>query len=189
MLDSFLHQGCDTLWKCFKKSVWNSPNNPFLGRRKIIKTAHGVFRNNDSFTKTKQGNYEWLTFLEVDEIVEAFSRTLVYRQLCPVIPSDIEDTPDLKFIGIFSENRREWYMTELSACSDSIVTVPIAVEQQFLNEDRVCRIIDSTGMRTLCVSQTTVGQILDLKSKGKLPELNNIILYDTVQDVHVTLAT
>ena len=126
-LDSFLHQGCDTLWKNFKKSVWNTPNSPFLGRRKVIKTGH-TFRNNENFAKTKQGNYEWLTFYEVDEIVEAFSRTLIYRQLCPVIPSNVEGTPDLKFIGIFSENRREWYMTELSACSDSIVTVPIAVE-------------------------------------------------------------
>ena len=52
-LDSFLYQGCNTLWKCFKKSVWNNPNNPFLGRRKIIKTAHGVFKNNDNFSKTK----------------------------------------------------------------------------------------------------------------------------------------
>lgn len=38
----------------------------------------------------------------------------------------------MKFIGIFSENRREWYMTELAAMSDSVCLVPIAVEQQFL---------------------------------------------------------
>ncbi len=97
-----------------------------------------VFPTNGSGSKKNSGGYEWLTFQEVDDIVEAFSRSIVSRKLCPITPSNEEGTPDLKFIGIFSENRREWYMTELSACSDSIVTVPIAVEQQFLDETRIC---------------------------------------------------
>lgn len=32
-LDQVLYQGCDTLWKSFKRSVWNAPDRPFLGRR------------------------------------------------------------------------------------------------------------------------------------------------------------
>lgn len=74
-------------------------------------------------------NYEWQTFLEVDEDVEALSIAFVKHNLCPVVESNVEGTPDLKFIGIFSENRCEWYMTELAAMSDSVCLVPIAVEQ------------------------------------------------------------
>lgn len=80
-------------------------------------------------------------------------------------------------------------MTELAACSDSIVTVPIAVEQQFLDDARICRVIDNTEMTTVCVSQKTIGFILDLKSKGKLENVKNLILFDTVEDVHITLST
>jgi long-subunit acyl-CoA synthetase (AMP-forming) len=74
------------------------------------------------------GDYIWQTYQETDDIVEAFARTLVKRKLCPVIKSETEGTPDVKFLAIFSENRRQWFMTELAACSDSICIVPVAVE-------------------------------------------------------------
>ena len=32
-LDREVYSGCDTLWKCFKRTVWVYPNNPFLGTR------------------------------------------------------------------------------------------------------------------------------------------------------------
>lgn len=91
-------------------------------------------------------------------------------------------------MGIFSENRREWFITELAACSDSIVTVPIAVEQQFLDDTRISFIVDKTEMQTLCVSQQTIGLILDLKSKDKMSNLKNLILFDSLTEVQTTLA-
>ena len=41
----------------------------------------------------------------------------------------------------------------------------------------------------MCVSRSTVGVILDLKSKEKLSKLKNLILYDQPEEVHITLAT
>lgn len=38
-------------------------------------------------------------------------------------------------MGIFSENREEWIMTELACCSNSIAVVPIQILSQFQNED------------------------------------------------------
>ena len=58
----------------------------------------------------------------------------------------------MKMIGMFSENRQEWFITELAACSHSIVTVPIAVETQFLDTQRISHILDFTEVKTLCVS-------------------------------------
>lgn len=49
-------------------------------------------------------------------------------------------------MGIFSENRYEFYITQLACISDSVVIVPIAVEAQFLEQERVSRIIESTGL-------------------------------------------
>ena len=38
-LDADVHSGCDTIWKQFKRAVWCYPNNPFLGKRRLIHKA------------------------------------------------------------------------------------------------------------------------------------------------------
>ena len=114
----------------------------------------------------------------MEEIVDCLSKSIIVRKFCPIVKSNVRGTPDLKFMGIFSENRPEWYITELAACSDSVVVVPIAVETQFLESNRIGQVIDRTEMSTLCVSIKTIGIILDLKKSGSLPSLHNLILYD-----------
>ena len=79
--------------------------------------------------------------------------------------SNVEGTPDMKFMGIFSENRPEWVMTELACCSASICVVPIAAEKQFNDEGRIASLINQTEMTSICVSSSKVSTILDLKSK------------------------
>jgi long-chain acyl-CoA synthetase len=101
----------------------------------------------------------------------------------------VEGTPDLKFMGIFSENRPEWIVTQLASCSDSICVVPVAVQNQFLNEERITSIINKTELTTLCVSKYTIGIIMDLKSKSLIPSLKNIIMFDYPEDTQLTLAT
>jgi len=44
-------------------------------------------------------------------------------------------------------------------------------------------------MTTICVSKSTIGVILDLKSQNKIPKLKNLILYDLAEDLHITLAS
>ena len=56
-------------------------------------------------TAETHGDYNWLTFRQVEDVVDNLSKSLVSRNLCPVIKSNVEGTPDLKFLGIFSENR------------------------------------------------------------------------------------
>jgi hypothetical protein len=38
-LDNVVHKGCDTLWKCFKRTVWRQPNDPFMGERRPKKVS------------------------------------------------------------------------------------------------------------------------------------------------------
>ena len=77
------------------------------------------------------GEYKWKTFEEVDTEVEHLSRIIVKKNFCPIVASNVEGTPDIKFMGIYSENRPEWFTTQLACCSDSICIVPVAVEGQF----------------------------------------------------------
>ena len=100
--------------------------------------------------------------------------------MCPKLESGVEGTPDMKYMGIFSENRAEWFITELACCSDSIVIVPVAVETQFMNATRILGIINKTELQTICVSSATLNVILEFVSKEKLPFLKNIIHFDPV---------
>ena len=81
------------------------------------------------------GSYEWWSYAEVDAMVEQLSRALQRNNLgkCDA---------DEKLIAIFSETRLEWLVTELAACSDSIVLVPISVQRELLHEERICFIIE-----------------------------------------------
>lgn len=88
--------------------------------------------------------YDWSTFLEVNQDVEALASSLRNKELCPLLQSDVGGTPDLSMLAIFSENRPEWFITTLASTSESICVVPIAVEQQFLSELRIQQILEST---------------------------------------------
>jgi len=55
-LDRTVELGCDTLWKCFKRTAWRYPNNPFLGVRKKI-TGFGGSKMGATY-----GEYQWQTF-------------------------------------------------------------------------------------------------------------------------------
>ena len=35
-LDREKHAGCDTVWKCFKRSAWKCPNREYLGIRQKL---------------------------------------------------------------------------------------------------------------------------------------------------------
>ena len=82
------------------KTVWTIPDKPFLGQREFLKfdNAHGKSRQLGS---DAYGEYQWLTFGQVEEIVDSLSKSIVARDLCPVVKSNVRGTPDLKFIGIF----------------------------------------------------------------------------------------
>ena len=92
-------------------------------------------------------------------------------------------------MAIFSENRTEWFMTELACCANSVCIVPVAVEQQFTSNERVCSILNITEVESICVSRKTIGLILDLKSQDKLKHIKKLIMFDRMDDIHTTLAS
>jgi hypothetical protein len=51
------------------------------------------------------GEYQWQSWKETDEIVEALANSIIKKKFCQTVKSDVEGTPDLKMMGIFSENR------------------------------------------------------------------------------------
>jgi hypothetical protein len=129
LLDTVIYTGCDTIWKSFKRTVWRQPNDPFIGERRPKITSPVKEKYNLQNPVGELGDYQWQTFSETDEVIEALANSIIKYQLCPEIKSSVKGTPNLKMMGIFSENRLQWFKTELACCSDSICIVPIAVEE------------------------------------------------------------
>jgi hypothetical protein len=60
-LDTAVVKNCDTLWKCFQKTVWTMPDRPFLGRREAIK-PEDIEISNNHVAREVMGDYKWLSF-------------------------------------------------------------------------------------------------------------------------------
>ena len=80
------------MWKAFKRSVWRFPKRPFLGSRVKINAEINV----------EYGDYKWMTFEEADYQIEYLFRAIKKRNFCPIIKSNVEGTPNMKLMGIFS---------------------------------------------------------------------------------------
>lgn len=65
-LDDVCHKGCDTIWKCFKRTVWRQPNDPFLGERKPLNQSIIQEKYNLSRANEELGEYQWQTWEETD---------------------------------------------------------------------------------------------------------------------------
>lgn len=64
-------------------------------------------------------------------------------------------------LGIYSENREEYVITELACMGHSITVVPIFVNHY---QQQVEEVIDQTMLKTLAVSTETLPTILKLKT-------------------------
>ena len=57
-LDTSIHKGCDTVWKCFKRSVWMGPDRPFMGERGLKKVSP-LAKYNVPMQEKELGDYQW----------------------------------------------------------------------------------------------------------------------------------
>ncbi|KAJ2006307.1 medium-chain fatty acid-CoA ligase faa2 [Coemansia thaxteri] len=90
-----------TLYELFQHQLAIAPKSKFLGTRQYNPA-------DDSF-----GQYEWLTTTEAAEIVDDFGSGLdhVFKKYAPDAPGIGEQQP----VGLYSLNRAEWLLGELSA--------------------------------------------------------------------------
>ena len=80
-------------------------------------------------------------------------------------------------MGLFSENRPEFVLTELACISDNITIVPIPTKSAEYSS--VSQIMDLTELRTLCVTKYTLPLILEMYNDGHIKHLSCIICFDS----------
>ncbi|KAK1888130.1 Long-chain-fatty-acid--CoA ligase 1 [Dissostichus eleginoides] len=121
-----------TMYECFLRGVRVSNNGPFLGSR-----------------KPKQP-YEWMSYREVMERSENLGSAFLHK--------GHSKTTD-PHIGIFSQNRPEWTISELACYTYSLVSVPLydtlGTEAILYIIDKVCDVAEKVELVLDCVKDRT----------------------------------
>uniref|UniRef100_A0A668TQ26 Arachidonate--CoA ligase n=1 Tax=Oreochromis aureus TaxID=47969 RepID=A0A668TQ26_OREAU len=147
-----------TLYEVFLRGLRVSNNGPCLGSRKPNQP------------------YEWQTYKEVIDRGECIGSALLHR--------GHSHTGD-KFIGIFSQNRPEWTITELACYTYSLVAVPL---YDTLGTEAIDYIIDRAAISTvICDVPEKARMILDCVS-GKARAVKSIIVIEAFDSDLVTRA-
>ncbi|KAI9525142.1 Long-chain-fatty-acid--CoA ligase 1 [Dissostichus eleginoides] len=135
-----------TMYECFLRGVRVSNNGPFLGSR-----------------KPKQP-YEWMSYREVMERSENLGSAFLHK--------GHSKTTD-PHIGIFSQNRPEWTISELACYTYSLVSVPL---YDTLGTEAILYIIDKASISTVvCDVAEKVELVLDCV-KDRTHSVKTIVL-------------
>ncbi|XP_077983452.1 long-chain-fatty-acid--CoA ligase 1-like [Glandiceps talaboti] len=128
--------------------------------------------NNGPFLGWRPGPgepYQWLTYEQVLERIKNFGSGLIKLGYKP---------GQSTFVGIYSQNRVEWVVTDHACCMYSMVTVPL---YDTLGPDAVSFIINQAEMNiVVCDVEEKVKLLLD--KADKTPILQQIIVMETVSD-------
>ncbi|XP_041638347.1 long-chain-fatty-acid--CoA ligase 1-like [Cheilinus undulatus] len=138
-----------TMYEFFLRGVRESNNGPCLGSR-----------------KPKQP-YDWLSYREVKERTENLGSAFLHKG---------HSKSSESYIGIFSQNRPEWTITELACYTYSLVSVPL---YDTLGTDAIAYIIDKASISTVvCDVADKVSLVLDCV-KDRDHTVKTIVLMET----------
>ncbi|XP_022081197.1 long-chain-fatty-acid--CoA ligase 1-like [Acanthaster planci] len=151
-------EGVESLHDCFMRGLKLSAKNPCLGWR-----------------PKPDAPYSWTTYEEVYLQARNFGSGLIKS-----------GTPagNSTFIGIYSQNRVEWVVTEQACNMYSMVIVPL---YDTLGPD-VCQYIVNQVELTLVVCDTTARAQLLLDKAADMPGLKKIVLVEEATDSVVAKA-
>ncbi|XP_060588322.1 long-chain-fatty-acid--CoA ligase 1-like, partial [Ruditapes philippinarum] len=155
-----LYEGMETFYDVFQRGIKLSGNGPFLGTR-----------------SGPNQEYEWLSYQDVYDQSVSLGSWMVSQGM---------KSEDKTIIGIFSQNRSEWVITE-KACS-AYSFVPVALYDT-LGDDAVTFIMEQTEMPLIVVDLSEkVNKLLQMVSNGRGKSLKTILVMNGLDGVDQELA-
>lgn len=165
-----------------RRSALNDNNEPITHYYDDARTMYEVFQrglrvsNDGPCLGSRKPNqpYEWLSYREVADRAEYIGSALLHK--------GHSATGD-KFIGIFSQNRPEWTISELACYTYSMVAVPL---YDTLGTEAIGYIIDKAAISTvICDVPEKARMILSCVS-GKGRTVKRIVLIEAFDSELVT---
>ncbi|KAM9618429.1 long-chain-fatty-acid--CoA ligase 5 isoform 1-T2 [Trichechus inunguis] len=142
-----------TVYEIFQRGLAVSDNGPCLGYRKPNQP------------------YRWLSYKQVSDRAEYLGSYLLHKGYKP---------PPDQFVGIFSQNRPEWIISELACYTYSMVAVPL---YDTLGAEAVIYIVNNADIATvICDTPQKASVLLENMEKGLTPGLKIIIVMDPFED-------
>lgn len=148
---TYYYDDAKTLYEFLLRGVRMSNNGPCLGAR-----------------KPKQP-YEWLSYKDVVEMAECMGSALLHRG---------HSKSKNPYIGIFSQNRPEWTMSELACYTYSLVSVPL---YDTLGTEAIEYIIDKASITTVVCDVTAKVTLLLDSLSGRKHSVSTIIIMEEVE--------
>uniref|UniRef100_A0A8C9YW98 Arachidonate--CoA ligase n=1 Tax=Sander lucioperca TaxID=283035 RepID=A0A8C9YW98_SANLU len=146
---AYYHDDARTMYEVFQRGLHISGDGPCLGSR------------------LPNQPYKWISYKEVTARAEHLGSGLLH-QGCQPNPS--------QFIGVFSQNRPEWIISELACYTYSMVVVPL---YDTLGPDAIRFIINTADISTVICDKVEKAQVLlENVERKETPGLQRIILMD-----------
>ncbi|KAG5263450.1 hypothetical protein AALO_G00264970 [Alosa alosa] len=162
--------GKDTLDKLFNYAVERFGPNHCLGTREVLSEENETQPNGKVFKKLILGNYKWITYQEMDDIVSHFGSGLAALGQQPK-----------STIAIFCETRAEWMITAQSCFRRNF---PLVTFYATLGEEAVAFGLNECGVTHLVTSV----DLLETKLKNVLPQIHNLehVIYVDNKKINTT---
>ncbi|WKY01249.1 hypothetical protein Q1695_015332 [Nippostrongylus brasiliensis] len=140
--------GKNTVDKVWRHIVELYDESPALGTRQLLAVHHEKQAGGRVFEKWELGEYEWMSYREVEAKVS-------------VVAAGLKDlaTGDEPKVVIFAETRAHWLITAL-ACFRA--NIPIVTVYATLGEDAIAHAIDETGSSILVTSSELLVKVVNL---------------------------
>ncbi|XP_005387819.1 PREDICTED: long-chain-fatty-acid--CoA ligase 5 [Chinchilla lanigera] len=143
----------NTMYEIFQRGLAVSDNGPCLGYRKPNQP------------------YRWLSYKQASDRAEYLGSCLLHKGHKP--------SPD-QFIGIFSQNRPEWVISELACYTYSMVVVPL---YDTLGAEAIVHIVNKADISTvICDTPQKASVLIENVEKSLTPSLKLIIVMDPFDD-------
>ncbi|KAL4228419.1 Long-chain-fatty-acid--CoA ligase 6 [Mactra antiquata] len=157
---SCMYEDVRTMYDTFMRGLKISENGPCLGTR-----------------SGPNAEFVWLSYQEVYDQSLAFGSWMLDNGM-----KSKEDD----IVGIFSQNRTEWVLTERACCAYTFV--PVALYDT-LGDQAVAFIINQTEMKIIvCDVATKANHILKMVDSGDGKKLKVIVVMNGLDDVNQDLA-
>lgn len=160
-------EGIKTLAELFEQACKEHGDKNLLGTRKLISRETQVHADGRSFEKLHLGDYEWMSYAHVFQVVCNFSSGLV----------QVGHRPGER-VAIFADTREEWFIA-LQACFRRNLTVVTMYAS--LGEEAICHSLNETEVTTVICGNKELKKLLDIS--GQIDTVERVICMDDDDDM------
>ena len=129
-LEKFKDAGIETMYECFDYAVKLHSHSRMVGTRRVIRETDEAQPNGKVFKKWEMGEYEWKSYVQIDEMANNFGKGLRVTGLNP-----------MDRICIFAETKADWLVCALGCFKQ---TFPLVTLYANLGDDAIVHGVNET---------------------------------------------